>query len=114
MTAPSQHVAGPGGGEAAFSLERGGLPGLRLQATPPRSGGFEGGPPGSPPPRTPEPSPAPSPRALADLAGAGALHSAKRGEGQAPPDTAALETRAPSPPGTWGRGEGPISRIWLD
>uniref|UniRef100_A0A7N9CL63 Leucine rich repeat and fibronectin type III domain containing 1 n=1 Tax=Macaca fascicularis TaxID=9541 RepID=A0A7N9CL63_MACFA len=52
----------------------------------------------------------PSPRC--DLAGAGALHSEAGRAG--PPDTAALRHEPLSQPGTRGRGEGPISCIWLD
>lgn len=41
-------------------------------------------------------------------------YTAKRGEGQGPPTTAALR-HEPSPPARdRGRGEGPISCIWLD
>lgn len=45
----------------------------------------------------------PAPRALADLAGAGALHSEARG-GAGPPHTAALRHESPSP--TWDPGAG--------
>lgn len=47
----------------------------------------------------------PAPRALADLAGAGALHSEARG-GAGPPHTAALRHESPTLPGTLGQGRG--------
>lgn len=105
MTAPSQHVVGLEGRSSLLPGEGGGLPGLRLQATPPRSGGFEGGPPGSPPPRTPSPSPAPPPaRSRTSLEPV--PYTAKRGEGQGPPDTAALRHEPPPPARDPGQGRG--------
>lgn len=56
----------------------------------------------APPVRTPRPL-LPSPSALADLAGAGALHSEARG-GAGPPHTAAL--RHESPPSARDQGQG--------
>lgn len=63
-------------GRALLFPEGRGRLGLRLEATPRALGGC-------PPPGLPAPS-CPSPRALADLAGAGALHSEARG-GAGPP-----------------------------
>lgn len=84
---------------------RGGL-GLRLEATPPCPGRGSGTRlPASPPLRTPRPPSYPSPRALADLAGAGALHSEARG-GAGPPDTAALRHEPPLPARHPGPGRG--------
>lgn len=69
---------------------------------------------GGGPPASPTLLLRPAPRALADLAGAGALHSEARG-GAGPPHTAALRHESPPPHlGPWGRGEGPIPCIWLD
>lgn len=66
----------------------------------PLASGIGGGPPASPTPPL-----RPAPRALADLAGAGALHSEARG-GAGPPHTAALRHESPPPPGTLGPGRG--------
>lgn len=96
----------PGGDRAAWTMALGHVPTPR---------GLEGWSTGLPYPTDSlfPPLSCPSPRALADLAGAGALHSEARG-GAGSPDTAALRHEPPTPPGTRGRGEGPISCIWLD
>lgn len=60
---------------------------------------------GGGPTASPTPLLRPAPRALADLAGAGALHSEARG-GAGPPHTAALRHESPPPPGTLGQGRG--------
>lgn len=60
---------------------------------------------GGRPPASPTPPLCPVPRALADLAGAGALHSEARG-GAGPPHTAALRHESPTLPGTLGQGRG--------
>lgn len=106
MKAPSQHVAGLEGRSTLLpGGDGGGLPGLWLEATPPRSGGFEGGPPGSPPPWTPSPPLAPPPaRSRTSLEPV--PYTAKRGEGQGPPDTAALRHEPPPPARDPGQGRG--------
>lgn len=106
MKAPSQHVVGLEGRSTLLpGGDGGGLPGLWLEATPPRSGGFEGGPPGSPPPWTPSPPPAPPPaRSRTSLEPV--PYTAKRGEGQGPPDTAALRHEPPPPARDPGQGRG--------
>lgn len=60
---------------------------------------------GGRPPASPTPPLCPAPCALADLAGAGALHSEARG-GAGPPHTAALRHESPTLPGTLGQGRG--------
>lgn len=60
---------------------------------------------GGRPPVSPTPPLCPVPCALADLAGAGALHSEARG-GAGPPHTAALRHESPTLPGTLGQGRG--------
>ena len=106
MKAPSQHVVGLEGRSTLLpGGDGGGLPGLWLEATPPRSGGFEGGPPGSPPSWTPSPPPAPPPaRSRTSLEPV--PYTAKRGEGQGPPDTAALRHEPPPPARDPGQGRG--------
>lgn len=105
MKAPSQHVVGLEGRSTLLPGEGSGLPGLWLEATPPRSGGFEGGPPGSPPPWTPSPPPAP-PLARSRTSLEPVPYTAKRGEGQGPPDTAALRHEPPPPARDPGQGRG--------
>ena len=102
--APSYDV-GLQGRRALLLPGGGGRPGLRLEVTPPRSGGFEGGPPSSPPPRTLSPPPAPPPaRSRTSLEPV--PYTAKRGEGQGPPDTAALRHEPPTPARDPGQGRG--------
>lgn len=88
-------------GDPAFSSGRGGAAFDRAGGHAPAPGA-EGGPTASPS----GPAPArPSPRALADLAGAGALHSEARG-GAGPPHTAALRHEPPPPARDPGQGRG--------
>lgn len=74
----------------------------------PRAQGFRGRAAGPPFSTDSSPPSCPSPRALADLAGAGALHSEARG-GAGPPRHCSTETRAPSPrPGPRAGARGPF------
>lgn len=94
-----------GGDTPISSPERAGLPRLRLLATPPGQGELGGGQPGPPPPRTPRPPPDPPPaRSRTSLEPV--PYTAKRGEGQGPPDTAALRHEPPPPARDPGQGRG--------